>query len=70
MNQDSYIHLLESVKTRIHAAQHQVAMYVNSELLFTYWQIGICSTRKEMNKAGAPRSWISSHKILKAAFLR
>lgn len=36
----SYVQLLESVKTRIHSAQHQVAMYVNSELLFTYWNIG------------------------------
>jgi len=36
----SYGHLLESIKTRIHSSQHQVAMYVNSELLYTYWNIG------------------------------
>ncbi len=36
----SYDHLLESIKSRIHQSQHQVAMYVNSELLFTYWNIG------------------------------
>ena len=37
----SYLFLLESVKKRIQASQHQVAMYVNSELLFTYWNIGL-----------------------------
>ncbi len=36
----SYGHLLDSIKTRIHSSQHQVAMYVNSELLYTYWNIG------------------------------
>jgi len=36
----SYIALLESVKARIQASQHQVAMYVNSELIYTYWNIG------------------------------
>ena len=40
MNDNSYIQLLESIKQRIHSSQHQVAMYVNSELLYTYWNIG------------------------------
>ena len=40
MNEITYIQLLESIKQRINGSQHQVAMYVNSELLFTYWHIG------------------------------
>ena len=40
MNDNSYIQLLNSIKQRIKSSQHQVAMYVNSELLFTYWNIG------------------------------
>lgn len=39
-NKNSYLHLLESIKSRIHTSQHKVARYVNSELLFTYWNIG------------------------------
>lgn len=37
---NSYGQLLESIKTSIYTTQHRVAMYVNSELLFTYWNIG------------------------------
>ena len=37
---ESYIQLLDSIKQRIKQSQHQVAMYVNSELLYTYWNIG------------------------------
>lgn len=40
MKDTTYIQLLDSIKHRIQAAQYQVAMYVNSELLFTYWNIG------------------------------
>jgi predicted nuclease of restriction endonuclease-like (RecB) superfamily len=40
LGDESYIHLLNSIKQRIKSSQHQVAMYVNSELLFTYWNIG------------------------------
>lgn len=39
-NETSYITLLESVKSRIQTSQHQVAMYANSELIYTYWNIG------------------------------
>ena len=40
MNNNTYIQLLDSIKDRIKSSQHQVAMYVNSELLYTYWNIG------------------------------
>lgn len=40
LGDSSYMQLLESIKQRIKHSQHQVAMYVNSELLYTYWNIG------------------------------
>ena len=39
-NEKSYFNLLDSIKSRIHASQHQVVKFVNSEMLFTYWNIG------------------------------
>ena len=54
MNDDKYIQLLDSVKSRIHVAQHQVAMYVNSELLYTYWNIGYAlNQERERQEWGA-----------------
>lgn len=40
MNDNNYIELLESIKLRIRNSQHKLAMYVNSELFYTYWNIG------------------------------
>jgi len=40
MNDNTYIQLLDAIKARIKASQNNIAMYVNSELLFTYWHIG------------------------------
>lgn len=40
MNDNTYIQLLDSIKNRIKSSQYQIAMYVNSELLYTYWNIG------------------------------
>jgi len=47
----NYVALLDSVKARILSSQHQVAHYVNSELLFTYWTIGH-SLNQERDRQG------------------
>ncbi len=51
MNDPGYILLLDGIKARIQAAQHQVARYVNSELLFTYWHIGYALNQERDQQA-------------------
>ncbi len=50
-DEKNYVALLESVKARILSSQHQVARYVNSELLFTFWTIGH-SLNQERDRQG------------------
>ena len=39
-NNNIYIQLISSIKVAVNTAQQQVAMAVNSRLLFSYWHIG------------------------------
>ena len=64
----SYGHLLESIKARIHSSQHQVAMYVNSELLFTYWNIGYALNQERDRQGWGAKVVDQIAKDLKSSF--
>jgi len=64
----SYVHLLESIKARIYSSQHQVAMYVNSELLFTYWNIGYALNQERDRQGWGAKVVDQIAKDLKSSF--
>lgn len=64
----SYGHLLESIKARIHSSRHQVAMYVNSELLFTYWNIGYALNQERDRQGWGAKVVDQLAKDLKTSF--
>ena len=68
MKDNSYIQLLESVKKRIHSSQHQVAMYVNSQLLFTYWHIGFALNQERDRQGWGAKVVDQLAKDLKTSF--
>jgi len=65
---NSYGHLLQSIKARIHSSQHQVAMYVNSELLFTYWNIGYALNQERDRQGWGAKVVDQIAKDLKSSF--
>lgn len=68
MNDNTYIQLLESAKQRIKQSQHQVAMYVNSELLFTYWNIGYALNQERDRQGWGAKVVDQLAKDLKTSF--
>lgn len=68
MNDNSYIQLLNSIKQRIKSSQHQVAMYVNSELLFTYWNIGYALNQERDRQGWGAKVVDKIAKDLKTSF--
>ena len=68
MNDTTYIQLLESIKQRINTSQHQVAMYVNSELLFTYWNIGYALSQERDRQGWGAKVVDQLAKDLKTSF--
>ena len=68
MNDNSYIQLLNSIKQRIKSSQHQMAMYVNSELLFTYWNIGYALNQERDRQGWGAKVVDKIAKDLKTSF--
>ncbi len=68
LGDESYIQLLESIKQRIKSSQHQVAMYVNSELLFTYWNIGYALNQERDRQGWGAKVVDQLAKDLKTSF--